>query len=189
MIPVEQIACYILAGGQSKRMGRDKGLLPIGHETFVGRIRAQALSVLREVYVISGNPAYDIYTPCVTDLIPDRGPLGGLFTALHQHPNKHILLLSCDMPLIDAALLHEFLKHGQTGQLCLVRSGDRVHPFPGLYPPQTLPIAERMLNEKQLKIMALQQFIEPVLVDLHPLERQLKNINTPEQYQELNDRL
>lgn len=186
MIPVEQIDCYILAGGQSKRMGRDKGLLAFGQESFVGHIREQAFSLFPEVTVIAANPAYQKYAPCMPDLIPGKGPLGGLFTALHKSPHRLVLLLSCDMPLIDAGLLRHFLKHCSPGAICLARSGGRIHPFPGLYPPQVLGAVKKMLDEEHLKIMDLQGPSQPCIIDLEPFAGQMSNINTPEDYQKLN---
>src|SRR2546430_17716334 len=87
------IEICLLAGGQSRRMGRDKSRLKLGRRTLLGHIRAEAKTLGLPVRVIR------------RDLVPRCGPLGGIYTALKSTRADGVLFLACDMPFVRAALL------------------------------------------------------------------------------------
>ena len=88
----------ILAGGLSRRMGREKSKLKLGKRTMLGHIRATAKATGLPVRVIR------------RDSVPRCGPLGGIYTALKSTPAATVLFLSCDMPLVSVELLQKLLK-------------------------------------------------------------------------------
>jgi molybdopterin-guanine dinucleotide biosynthesis protein A len=83
----------ILAGGLSKRMGRDKSRLRLGPTTMLGHIRKAARA--------TGLPVRIIHRDC----IPKCGPLGGIYTALQSTNADAVLFLACDMPLVSTELI------------------------------------------------------------------------------------
>src|SRR5258706_6638023 len=83
----------ILAGGLSRRMGTDKARLRLGSRTMLQHVQAAAKATGLPVRVIS------------KDLIPNCGPLGGLYTALKTTKHDAILALACDMPFVTPDLL------------------------------------------------------------------------------------
>ena len=97
----------VLAGGQSRRMGRDKALLPLGGQTLIERVLAAA-HPLGYPRVIIGDPtAYAHFgLPVHPDRRPSLGPLGGLYTALSTTATP-VLLLACDLPFLTP----DFLRH------------------------------------------------------------------------------
>src|SRR5882672_1217416 len=83
----------ILAGGLSKRMGRDKARLRLGPNTMLGHIRATARRTGWPVRVIR------------RDLVPRCGPLGGVYTALKTTQSDAVIFLACDMPFVEVEVL------------------------------------------------------------------------------------
>ena len=83
------VGAALLAGGESRRMGRDKNLLLFGAETFQAHIAAQ-LSDFPERLLSVGARTYDLpgFAP-VPDLLPDRGPLGGLCSLLSSPASQY----------------------------------------------------------------------------------------------------
>jgi len=111
---------YALAGGQSRRMGRDKALLPWGEKTLLGH----ALARLREATgrgaaVLCGpEPRYrDQGSPVFPDVVLQAGVLGGVLTGLERLPADADfgLFLAVDLPLVPAALLRRLLERAETG--------------------------------------------------------------------------
>src|SRR6267378_3270960 len=99
------IEICILAGGLSKRMGRDKSRLRLGSTTMLGHIRQAAQ--------LTGLPVRIIRRDCV----PKCGPLGGIYTALKSTRAEAVLFLACDMPLVTKEVIEFVLGHfGDTSE-------------------------------------------------------------------------
>jgi molybdenum cofactor guanylyltransferase len=113
---------FVLAGGQSSRMGRDKALL-----SFAGRpLIAHALSILREAGLaasIAGasqqagdlqeNGALATFAPIVEDSQPGFGPLAGICAALASVGTRYVVFLPIDLPLLPSSLIAYMLHHAK----------------------------------------------------------------------------
>ncbi|MCS7050494.1 MAG: molybdenum cofactor guanylyltransferase, partial [Thermomicrobium sp.] len=101
----------ILAGGQSRRMGRDKALLDFHGEPLLGRVLRRVRPLTDDLFIVaSDRPAYlQFGVPVVPDRIPDAGPLGGIYSALLSARHEYCLVLSCDLPFVDPLLLQGLL--------------------------------------------------------------------------------
>ena len=108
-------AGFVLAGGRSSRMGRDKALLPWKGSTLIQ-------SVAREVFQAAGNTTLigspELYGKLGFPVIPDRiegcGPMGGLHAALSAKAAEWNLLVACDMPAVTCELLAALLDATET---------------------------------------------------------------------------
>jgi molybdopterin-guanine dinucleotide biosynthesis protein A len=104
---------FVLAGGQSSRMGQDKALLP-----FCGRpLVANALAILRQAglaaFVAGARSPLEGIAPVVEDREPGLGPLSGICSALASTSARHAVFLPVDLPLLPASLLAYLLHHAQ----------------------------------------------------------------------------
>ncbi|GHV96173.1 hypothetical protein AGMMS50293_24930 [Spirochaetia bacterium] len=101
----EVTGAVILAGGRSRRMGTDKALLRWGEFTFLERILSQ-LEHFPEVLISAGEPGQyaEFGLPVIADIYPNRGPIGGLYSALKCCRSPFLLVLSCDTPLFERGL-------------------------------------------------------------------------------------
>jgi molybdenum cofactor guanylyltransferase len=106
----EQFGAYILAGGRSSRMGRDKALLEIDGLTMIDRAINLIRSVDIEPVVIGGTGETDksLRVQTIADEWPGAGPLGGIATALRNAQAPWNLVIACDMPYLTPQWL-EFL--------------------------------------------------------------------------------
>ena len=107
MTPSDAVVGFVVAGGHSHRMGRDKALLPWDGGTLLDHAITRLRAVCREVRVLSGHePRYaDRGLPVDVDAIDDGGPLAGLATALSVAAPRSVLLLGVDMPFVTVLLL------------------------------------------------------------------------------------
>jgi molybdopterin-guanine dinucleotide biosynthesis protein A len=96
---------YVLVGGRSSRMGRDKALL-------FGKDVAREVELATGNVTLVGNPDLRVTLgyPCIPDLYPGEGPVGGILTALHYTSAEWNLVVACDMPGLSADFLRELLQ-------------------------------------------------------------------------------
>jgi molybdenum cofactor guanylyltransferase len=113
MKPIEQVTGFILAGGESSRMGRDKALLELGGETVIARTANLIGSVVGTCAIIGGPGRFaEVHGTkalrVIADDFPGTGPLGGIATALHASGAEWNLIVACDLPYLTREWL-EFL--------------------------------------------------------------------------------
>lgn len=100
------LAGYVLAGGASRRFGRDKAAILFGGQTMLERMRDLLAGVAGDVSVVAPPGRYEGRgVPCIADRWPGEGPLGGVLTALLNSAESRAdrewnLILSCDMPFL-----------------------------------------------------------------------------------------
>jgi molybdopterin-guanine dinucleotide biosynthesis protein A len=181
----------LLAGGKSRRMGRDKAYLEVNWQGVSMPLWERQLAVLQSVapdeIVISG-PHKQGY-PAATVVLADRwagvGPLGGIATCLHQTRSTLLLVLAIDLPEIMPGFLMKLLARSEAGCGIVPFHHNRFEPLIAVYPGAALQVA---LDQLQHEDYVLQHFIDKLLqaglmigydVELGE-EHQLENWNTPE---------
>ncbi len=175
----------VLAGGKSKRFGEDKALALWQGMTFMERI-VQTVRQLDLDPVIVTNRDYSINCRIERDLVLDRGPLGGLFTACCLFPNDSLLVLTCDMPFVQLDLLKKLISTHKKKNLLTafsdVRSG--LNPFPGVYEGNIRNFVQLRLEIGNLSMTDLAREIEPKeLIQTDFSLPDFENINTKEEFQ------
>lgn len=96
----------VLAGGASRRMGRDKAVIVHEGERLVDRAVRVLLTICDEVLVASGDGArLDVAVPQVADPVAGAGPLAGLFAGLEAARSPLLAVVAVDAPAVDAAVL------------------------------------------------------------------------------------
>jgi molybdenum cofactor guanylyltransferase len=119
------LSVVIQAGGQSRRMGEDKGLMTFLSKPLVQRVIERVVPYAQEVIVTTNNPdAYKFLNiPLFQDLLPGQGAIGGLFTALSVARYSCVAVVACDMPFVNPNILQ--FAHQQIMQ----QGWDAVVPF------------------------------------------------------------
>jgi molybdenum cofactor guanylyltransferase len=102
---------YVLAGGKSSRMGRDKALLELAGKPLVLHAVVKLRRVCVEVSILGNDPALDAYAPLVRDVHADCGPMGAMEAALLHSRYDWNLFLPVDMPFLPTAYLSGWLRH------------------------------------------------------------------------------
>jgi molybdopterin-guanine dinucleotide biosynthesis protein A len=157
----EEVGGYVLAGGKSSRMGRDKALLELAGKPLIGHAVKKLRRVCMDVRVLSDNPELAEYAPIVRDIHPGCGPMAGMEAALLHSIFEWNLFLAVDMPFLPSAFLSGWLRNWLPEEKSH-RSGARVrmftvdgHPQPGfsLVHKDVAPYLSAALEQGQYKLV------------------------------------
>lgn len=189
MIPKEQLTTVVLAGGKSQRMGQDKAFLDWKGQSFIERILDCAEGLTEEVLIVANTKPYEhLGVQVCSDIIPNCGPVGGIYTAMNAIRTPYLLLLSCDIPLLKTALLEHLIAQSIPCDVNLLTTAKCWQPLTAIYHRRTLPIFEAALETKTLKLrsllssMSLQEIACP-----EDWISCLNNINTPDDLKKISD--
>lgn len=186
MIPhvVPGAAGFVLAGGRSSRMGRDKALLPAGEKTLVEQIAGYVREAAGSATLIGPPDRYQsLGFPVIADAVEGAGPLGGIYTALLETQAEWNLIVACDMPNLTPEFLRILLREAkEAGKDCLVPSTTAgLEPLCAVYRRTVLAAAGRAIHQNLLK---MRDFVLTLDTCVWPVADSgaLRNINTPQEW-------
>jgi molybdenum cofactor guanylyltransferase len=127
------VAAAVLAGGASRRMGRDKATMVVGGVELAARVLAAAARVAHPVVLVApeGHPARRLAARAVAD--PGLGPLAALAAALDALDAGHVLVLAADHPGLRVELLAHLAGLAGRGEAVACRRGPRLEPLVAVY--------------------------------------------------------
>ena len=189
---VSAISAFILAGGQSSRMGADKAFLDWAGRPLVTHMAELAKSVAAEVKIVGDPAKFAAFGPVVVDIYSGCGPLGGIHAALMNSDSELNLILGVDLPFLNAGLLsHVVSQAAESGAIVTVPSSrGRYEPLCAVYRKEFSVFAEKALQTGRFKIDALFQEVSLRVVDEKELEgaghnlTAFRNLNTPEEWEQ-----
>jgi molybdopterin-guanine dinucleotide biosynthesis protein A len=196
------VAGVILVGGRSRRMGRDKALLPFPDGsalTFVERLSALLAELCKEVLLVARDETsgreYSFvcqrqHVRVVYDRAADHGPLMGLYSGLHAASFSHALVLAVDLPFVRPSLLSWLSGFPLTDEILVPRLQGIPQVLLARYPRSLLPTIEACLRAGRRDPRALLaqtpvRFLEEEqLREIDPDLRSFVNVNTPEDFEQ-----
>lgn len=177
----------ILAGGESRRMGRDKAFLPFGGATLVERVAARLRDACDDVVIVTNNPEpYEaLGLRAVRDALLHRRSLAGIYTGVLQAGGT-AFVCGCDMPFLCPALVRHMGTLADAADVVIPRVRD-YEPLHAVYTPACLAPITRVLaeggrNADVLRHLNVVELAADELRRFDPDLRSLLNINTPEDY-------
>jgi molybdopterin-guanine dinucleotide biosynthesis protein A len=189
------LSVVILAGGESRRMGQNKALMPFLSQPLIQRVVNRLAPVADELLVITNNPSqYQFLGVELTpDVLPGRGALGGLYTALSAARQPLAAVVACDMPFVSAPILQALCQTLIQGNWDVVipNSPDGPQPFHAVYRRETcLPHVDAALKADKWRVDAwfdevrLKYFAREEMSKHDPRELAFINVNTPAEWNE-----
>jgi len=181
------VAGYVLAGGNSTRMGMDKALLRNGGVALAERA-AIALKQVTGKATLVGDPAkYSaLGFPVIPDLRPGNGPLAGMEAALLHSGSEWNVILACDMAALDAGLIETLCDKASalpSSADCLVPviGGTKLQPLTAIYRKRCLAAVSSALDADRRRVTDLVRALSAefwCVSDPQPFQ----NVNTPEDW-------
>ena len=195
----EQRADYltglVLAGGSSRRMGRDKAFLELDGRPLIQIVVERMQSVCAEVLIVSGDrePYTALGVSVIEDHFPDVGVLAGLHAGLYAASYELSLAVGCDMPFIKPVLLQAFAAWAVDHDVALLRRGEHVEPLHAAYRRTCVPAMERAIRAGKRRIVSFfpdvrVRYVTPQ--DVKPFDAHLtafRNVNTPQDWQAIKE--
>lgn len=185
------MTAIILAGGKSKRMQTDKAMLSFHNKPMVAHITEILCAIFDDILLVANSiPDYSsMGITTVTDLIKNRGPLGGLYTGLFYATAPYAFVVGCDMPLLNRELILYLMNQVSSSVDVVVPSlPGGYEPLHAVYSRKCLKLIESNLSNERLKITALYDRlkVKPLVAAefgrFDPDGTSFFNVNNPEDF-------
>ena len=153
-----KFTAIVLAGGMSRRLGRDKAQEVIAGERMIDRIVRMLRSCADEIVVVVSDKQRerDLRLPCnvsiATDIYPNTGSLGGIYSGLNAATNVWCFVAACDMPFLNHALINYLISFAKGFDAVIPILDDRPEPLHALYNKSCVPAIEKQILANDLKI-------------------------------------
>ena len=165
-----------LAGGMSRRLGRNKAVEQIGGQSLIERVVYRLSQVTSETIVVvaeeSRTEALGLprWVRTAADLYPDCGSLGGIFTGLSAAQGDYGIVVACDMPFLNTGLLQFMVDLAPDFDVVVPRLNGRPEPLHAIYSKSCLDPIESRLKRQDLKIALFFEEVRVAYVDEEDLD-------------------
>jgi molybdopterin-guanine dinucleotide biosynthesis protein A len=186
-------AAFILAGGKSTRMGKDKAFVTLDGRTLLVRALELARSVTPDVRIVGDPAKFAAFAPVVEDVFRGCGPLGGIHAALRASQSPLNLILAVDVPFVSREWLQYLTERARSSPVATVtiaRAAGGVQPLCAVYRRQFAETAEQALQQGRYKIDALFAAAHTRVIEEEELEaagfssEMFRNLNIPAELEE-----
>ncbi|XLY89905.1 molybdenum cofactor guanylyltransferase MobA [Ectopseudomonas mendocina] len=182
--PFPACSVLLLSGGRGQRMGgRDKGLVQWRGRPLIAWLH-DLTRPLSDDLIISCNRNNEHYSPYADQLVADadqdfQGPLAGIRAGMAAARHEQMLVLPCDAPLVDRALIESLLAHAGS-QPVVIRQGSYWQPLFCLLPTRLRDDLEHVWQSGERSPQRWFGRLSPIAVDCPLDDGRLANLNTPE---------
>jgi molybdenum cofactor guanylyltransferase len=187
----------ILSGGQSRRMGTNKALLPIPEKPTVERIKDELQGQFAEMILVTNHlEAYQFLNLKMTsDIYPGKGPLAGIHAGLIAATHDVNIVVACDMPFVSEGLARVLVEHLKEHDAVVPVIDGKMHPLFAVYRKTIIPEIENCLKTDSLRMIHLFEKInvryltEQDLAQFNDesLAQIFFNMNHPEEYEKAKE--
>jgi len=189
------IAGAVLAGGKSLRFGKNKAFQQLRGKRFIDLAIESLLPFCDPVMVVAGEiePYLDTGVMLVKDIIPNQGPLGGIYTALLLSPAEWVFVKATDMPFLVPEMASLIIGAKNGFDVVVPKMNDYYDPLLAMYNRRCLPVIARQLQEpdkrqvvdfyRKIKVRAI---AEEEWRRVDPNGLSFKNVNTPSDLAEID---
>ena len=175
------VSAAVIAGGESRRMGRDKRSLTVGSETLLARVVAVLHSLSDDVLIscrdngqVPAALALELGARRVFDRGDSVGPLGGIAAALRAARHRHVVVVAVDMPFLSPELLRLVAHRAvQTNDTVVARSIRGIEPLLASYPKRAALCAEELMANGTYNVSAFADALRPRVIgpdEWHPAD-------------------
>jgi len=193
----DEITGCILAGGKSSRMAANKALLTVKECPLITETYETLNRIFDEILVITNSPEEYESIPArkIEDIIPGKGPLGGLYTGLTVSKTRYSFVVACDMPFLNDRIINYMLDKIEGYDVVVPCSESGIEPLHAIYSKTCLEPIYTHLVDGDLKV---QSFFDDVkvayirqseIMQFDPEGKTFMNINSDSDLQRVRDLL
>ncbi len=183
------ISGIILSGGKSARMGENKAFIEIDGVPIIHRIYSLFKELFQEIIIVTNQKELfsNINSEIYTDLLPNKGALGGLYTGLFFSNFSYSFCVACDMPFINKSLVKYLIKNIEDYNVIVPLTKDGLQPLHAIYSKNCLDAIKKTIENGKYKIIDFYSLVNVKILKeedfgyLDPLRESFINVNTPEE--------
>jgi molybdopterin-guanine dinucleotide biosynthesis protein A len=165
----KNITGIVLSGGQSSRMGRDKGLCLLHGKPLAGYVINVIRPFCDSLIISANNRDYDDFGyRVVPDLITGIGPAGGIYSSLAASMTEHNLVISCDMPLVSPGLISFILDQSDGFEAVIPVFNGHPEPLCAYYRQHVYKTFSASIEKGMLKIQDIIKGLNVRMIDIVP---------------------
>lgn len=178
-----------MAGGKSRRMGRDKAWLDLGDgRPIVQRVIDVMREVADDVFLVANDERFaTLGLRIVPDRFPEGGALGGITTGVSSAVHERVLVAACDMPFLQPGVFRLLVERSEGHDVVMPKVGADFEALHALYTKACLPAMERALGAGKMRIISFFDDVRVLTLGEDELRRvdpdlvSFTNVNTPEE--------
>ncbi len=161
----------ILAGGKGRRLNSHKPLLDLTGRPLIEDMLEKQTALFSEIMLVVDRDDSPLrvyaseHVRVVTDLVPGKGPLGGVYTALEAARSEFVFVMACDMPFACMELARLMMERALGHQAVVPRQGQLIEPLFAIYRRDVLPLVVARVARDDLTIYELLDEIDVVYLD------------------------
>ena len=169
---------YILTGGRSRRLGRDKALLRLDGQTLTERVLSSIPKGFPTKLVSNSSQTFEFgQCPVITDIHKDLGPIGGIHAGLTDTTSDFGFFIACDLPFMTHALILRILQNHADEDVFGIRGKDGNVPLCTIYSKRCLAVIESQILNKEYSLRRLSELLHSAFIEAID-EFDLLNVNT-----------
>ncbi len=179
----------ILAGGKGSRMNyKNKALLSYKDKTFIQNLIESGQNFGEIIIIANNREAYKDYNLTIAeDIYKEKGPLGGIYTALKYSKFDRVFCIACDMPLLNKETLEKIANIDFAEDTLIPKVDGRMQPLCAIYSKTLIKDIEDHLITNRNKIMGLIENNSYKILETDLSEMNFYNVNTYEEYEKLEE--
>jgi len=153
---VVEMAAIVLSGGSNGRMLRNKASLRIGQKTIIERETEVLATLFSTIIVVTSTPETHKHLEArlVADLVPGKGPLGGIYSGLVASKNEYNFVVGCDLPFLNAGLISYMVDVKNGHDIVVPKLNGFLEPLHAVYSKNCLIPVKRQLDRNELRIQS-----------------------------------
>jgi molybdopterin-guanine dinucleotide biosynthesis protein A len=183
------ITGIILSGGKSSRMGVNKAFIEVDGVSIISRIHGLFKKLFQEIIIVTnekelfGSFDANIYS----DLLPNRGVLGGLYTGLFFSSFLYSFCVACDMPFLKESVIKYLMNRIDHFDVIVPKGEDGLQPLHAIYSKDCLKPMREIIGKGNYKIIDFYPMVKIKIIgqdefrSLDPTGESFININTPDE--------
>jgi molybdopterin-guanine dinucleotide biosynthesis protein A len=189
----------ILAGGRSSRFGQAKSLEAMGGKSLIQWVVDSLTPLSQEILIVVTQREDLLYSSpmvkVIEDIYPGKGPLGGIYSGLTASSSPQAIVVGCDMPFLNFALLNYMARLSPDFDVVVPRIGEILEPLCAVYSQDCLTPIRSLLERGELAVRRLFSLVNVRYVEEKELKRfdpeclSFFNINTRAKLKEARSRL
>jgi molybdopterin-guanine dinucleotide biosynthesis protein A len=169
-------------------MKTDKAFVKIGSKTMIEELISRLENKFSKLMIIANEKEKyaGLGIEVIKDIIPEKGPLGGIYTALVKSDSFYNFIFSCDAPFVNLDLIDYMISEREGIDIIVPRWNNRFEPLHAIYSKNCIEAIERQLGKNELKVTNFFQYVKVRVIDEKEISRFVSsqpffaNINTPQ---------